>query len=250
MITLKDLANQIDAGLKIALQDNPIVYTYGEGATLPTDVTRAMYSFRGWSDSDKVFNEVTEIDAEASGDKTFYAWWQAATYTVTFHANDGTDATSEVSGLNNVYRVYLDEKANKNMKGNIYTVFYQNPDSALMPEHNVEFPFVKNGSCTMLGCFITNTVQVADAIKEKFTIGDKMTVKATGYLDGQKTGEAEFTLAEYTDQKDSIVSSWTLFDLKKLGTIQYIDFEVSSTNPEVPAYFCMDSMGANVELEY
>lgn len=79
------------------------VYTYGEGATLPTDVTRAMYSFRGWSDSDKVFNEVTEIDAEASGDKTFYAWWQAATYTVTFHANDGTDATSEVSGLNNVY---------------------------------------------------------------------------------------------------------------------------------------------------
>ena len=78
-------------------------YTYGEGASLPTDVTRPMYDFRGWSDSDKAFNKVTEIPADASGDKTFYAWWQAATYTVTFHANDGTDATSEVSGLNNVY---------------------------------------------------------------------------------------------------------------------------------------------------
>ena len=193
----------------------------------------------GFSEPQGILNFYHQLDAEK-------IWFDGGFILSNYEMPESGVTT----GLNNVYRVYLDEKANKNMKGNIYTVFYQNPDSALMPEHNVEFPFVKNGSCTMLGCFITNTVQVADAIKEKFTIGDKMTVKAIGYLDGQKTGEAEFTLAEYTDQKDSIVSSWTLFDLKTLGTIQYVDFEVSSTNPEIPAYFCMDSMGANVELEY
>ena len=81
-------------------------YTYGEGASLPTDVTRPMYHFRGWSDSDKAFNKVTEISADASGDKTFYAWWETATYTVTFHANNGTDEEAQdVSGIVGTYNL-------------------------------------------------------------------------------------------------------------------------------------------------
>ena len=81
-------------------------YTYGEGATLPTDVTRPMYHFRGWSDSDKAFNKVTEIPADASGAKTFYAWWETATYTVTFHANNGTDEEAQVvSGIVGTYNL-------------------------------------------------------------------------------------------------------------------------------------------------
>ena len=102
----------------------------------------------------------------------------------------------------------------------------------------------------MLGCYVTNTVQVADSIKANFKIGDKMYIKATGYLYGQKTGEATFTLAEYTAARDSIVSSWTMFDLKALGTIEYVDFDVTTTNPAVPANFCMDSMGANITVVY
>lgn len=153
--------------------------------------------------------------------------------------------------LHNTYRLYLNPKANKNQSGNIYTVYHQNPDSALMPKHGVEFAYAGQGSsCTMIGCFITNTVEVADSIKANFVLGDKMTVKATGYLFGEKTGEAEFTLAEYTAKNDSIVSCWTLFDLEELGTVEYVDFEVSSTNPNVPAYFCMDSMGANMDIVY
>lgn len=193
----------------------------------------------GFSDPNGLLNFYHQLDADA-------VWFDGGFIL----SNYEMPASGVTSGLNNVYRVYLDSQANKNMAGNIYTVYHQNPDPALMPKHDMEFPFVANGRCTMLGCFITNTVQVADAIKENFTDGDKMTVKVTGFLNGEKTGEAEFTLAEFTPEKDSIVSRWTRFDLDKLGSIQYVDFEVITTNPAVPAYFCMDSMGTDIELVY
>lgn len=153
-------------------------------------------------------------------------------------------------GLMKEYRLYLTPENNKDQKGNIYTVFYQNPNSSLMPEHDVEFVYKENGSCVMLGCYVTNTVEVAEFAKENFKIGDRMTIKATGYLGGAKTGEADFTLVDFSAQKDSIVSKWTLFDLSKLGKVEHVDFEVSSSNPDTPPYFCMDSMGASIELVY
>lgn len=167
-------------------------------------------------------------------------------------SNYAMPESQNTAGLNNIYRLYLNEKVNKNQAGNSYAVYFQNADSSLMPEHDIQFPYAKAEGCMceMLGCFVTNTVQVADSIKANFKLGDKMTIKATGYLYGSKTGESVFTLAEYTAQKDSIVSSWTLFDLKALGKIEYVDFEVSTTNPSVPTNFCMDSMGANITIKY
>ena len=46
------------------------------------------------------------------------------------------------------------------------------------------------------------------------------------------------------------MTTWSYFDLSKLGTIDFIEFEVTSTNPEVPAYFCMDQLTAEITLEY
>ena len=160
--------------------------------------------------------------------------------------------SQNTEGLNNLYRSYLNADANKKQAGNSYAVYFQNEDNSLMPAHDIEFPYANTGAsaCQMLGCFITNTVQVADSIKANFKLGDKMFVKATGYRYGEKTGEATFTLAEYSVARDSIVSSWTMFDLAALGTVQYVDFEVTSTNPNVPTNFCMDSVGANIAIEY
>ena len=76
----------------------------------------------------------------------------------------------------------------------------------------------------------------------------RLTLKATGYLDGRKTGEASITLAEYTTVKDSIMSRWTAFDLTKLQLFDVIDFEVISTKKEVPAYFCLDYFMASVTV--
>lgn len=69
---------------------NPSRYTYGTAVTLAAP-TRTGYTFGGWfTDSDFSGDAVTEIPADATGNKTFYAKWTANGYTVTFDANEGT----------------------------------------------------------------------------------------------------------------------------------------------------------------
>ena len=133
---------------------------------------------------------------------------------------------------------------------NIYTVYCQNSDSALMPEHDIKFAYKENGTCTMIGCYMVNTVSVVNAVKEHFKTGDRLSVKMTGFLDGTKTGDVEFVLADYSAQKDSIVSRWTPVALDGLGSVDYVDFEVVTTNPNVPTSFCMDEFSATVEISY
>lgn len=146
-------------------------------------------------------------------------------------------------GGNNADRLYnlLSKKANT------YLV-YRN--TAVMPEHDVQFMSTKYGTCTMVGCYVTNTVEVADAVLANFEVGDKLTLKATGYLDGVKTGEAEIDLADFSAQKDSIVSTWTAFNLNKLGAVEHVEFTVTSTKPGVPLNFCLDDMIASINIEY
>ena len=88
----------------------------------------------------------------------------------------------------------------------------------------------------------------ADGAKD--LTGDRLTLKATGYLNGIKTGEESIALAEFTAKKDSIVSTWTKFDLSGLASVDFVDFEVVSTREEVPAYFCMDDFVASVTVSY
>ncbi len=156
--------------------------------------------------------------------------------------------SGKTEGLDNTYRCYLVDFSK--YSGNIYTVFYQNPDAALMPEHDIQFPYKDSGSCMLEGCFVTNTVEVADYAKANFEPGDMITLKATGYMNGTKTGEVSINLVDVSSQKDSIVSSWTPFELSKLGNIEYVDFEVVSTKPDAPAAFCMDWLTYKAELVY
>ena len=52
-------------------------YTYGEGATLPTDVTKTGYTFEGWYDNEALTgNPVTEISNTAIGNKEYWAKWK------------------------------------------------------------------------------------------------------------------------------------------------------------------------------
>ena len=91
---------------------------------------------------------------------------------------------------------------------------------------------------------------MAYRIANTFVDGDKLTLKATGYLDGVKTASAVIDLAEFSAQKDSIVSTWTRFDLGALGNVDYVDFDVISTKEDMPAYFCLDGFVASVTISY
>lgn len=69
---------------------NPSSYTYGTAVTLAAP-TRTGYTFGGWfENADFSGTAVTEIPADATEAKTFYAKWTANEYTVTFDANEGT----------------------------------------------------------------------------------------------------------------------------------------------------------------
>ncbi|MBQ7439365.1 MAG: InlB B-repeat-containing protein [Paludibacteraceae bacterium] len=51
-------------------------YTYGTGATLPTNVTRTDYDFEGWFDNESLTGEaVTSISSTATGNKEYWAKW-------------------------------------------------------------------------------------------------------------------------------------------------------------------------------
>ena len=87
---------------------NVTEYTYGAGATLPTDVTRTGYTFKGWYGNENLTgNPVTAISNTETGNKEYWAKWEANTYTVTFYPNGGsvnpvaatTDSSGKLSSL-------------------------------------------------------------------------------------------------------------------------------------------------------
>ncbi|MGN0995573.1 MAG: InlB B-repeat-containing protein, partial [Candidatus Ventricola sp.] len=79
-------------------------YTHGEGATLPSEVTRSGYTFAGWfADKGLTDGPVWAIDPTETGDKTFWAGWIAApvitspTENRTVSVYEGDQATMTVS---------------------------------------------------------------------------------------------------------------------------------------------------------
>ncbi len=135
-------------------------------------------------------------------------------------------------------------------KSRTYMVYYQNPVGSEMPEKDIEFTSKLYGTCEVIGCFVNNTKEVLDAVKESFVDGDKLAIKMTGYLNGKATGTQEFVLAEYTEQKDSLVTSWSAFKLDKLGQVDLVDIDIISTRNDIPKAFCLDDMVATITLAY
>lgn len=131
-------------------------------------------------------------------------------------------------------------------KKNTYAVYTVNYDPTQMPEHDIKIPELDYISCTVSYCWVNNTEAVYEAVKENFNPGDKLSLVATGYLDGTPTGTAEITLA----LKDTTMYSWTKFDLSALGMIDAIDFEVLSSRSDVPKAFCLDELNATIDISY
>lgn len=134
---------------------------------------------------------------------------------------------------------------------NTYLVWRQTDD---MPEHDMFFISSQLGTCIMRGCYVNNSENVRQAIESEggFVPGDRLELIATGYTeDGKKTGSASFVLADCSAVKDSIVTSWTPFDLSKLSAIKYVDFELKSNREDLDLdSFCLDYITANIALEY
>ena len=73
---------------------NVTEYTYGVGATLPTDVTRTGYTFKGWYDNENLTGSpVTAISGTEMGNKEYWAKWEINQYTITFDTAGGSVVT-------------------------------------------------------------------------------------------------------------------------------------------------------------
>ncbi len=128
-----------------------------------------------------------------------------------------------------------------------------------MGKHDIVFSGSGVGSFNVTGIKVNNSVATVLAITgesgTEFNLTGDYTLTATGYLNGQKTGSADFLLAGKGRGKvagtDSLVTSWQSFDLSKLGSIQYIDFSLNT--PEgvtMQKTFCMDDFTGNVAISY
>ena len=70
-------------------------YTYGVGVTLPTDVTRTGYTFKGWYDNENLTGSpVTAISNTETGNKEYWAKWEINQYTITFDTAGGSTVAS------------------------------------------------------------------------------------------------------------------------------------------------------------
>ena len=112
-VTLNTNDGTINAG-------NVTSYTYGTGATLPTNVTKDGFTFGGWYDNEGLTGSaVTTISTTATGNKTYWAKWTAAasltaiSADVLYQAADManitfTESDQNFTGLstNNLFKVY------------------------------------------------------------------------------------------------------------------------------------------------
>ena len=89
-------------------------YTYGLGATLPTDVTRTGYTFKGWYDNENLTGSpVTAIGGAETGNKEYWAKWEINQYTITFDTNGG----SEIAPITQDYGTKITVPADPTRKG-------------------------------------------------------------------------------------------------------------------------------------
>ena len=80
----------LNAGDGTINSGNVTEYTYGVGATLPTDVTRTGYTFKGWYYNENLTSSpVTAIGGTETGNKEYWAKWEINQYTITVKPENG-----------------------------------------------------------------------------------------------------------------------------------------------------------------
>ena len=123
----------LNAGDGTINSGNVTEYTYGVGATLPTDVTRTGYTFKGWYDNEALAGSpVTAISNTETGNKEYWAKWEINQYTITFDTVGG----STVASITQDYGTAIAAPANPTREG--YTFFgWDKEIPSTMPAENM-----------------------------------------------------------------------------------------------------------------
>ena len=119
----------LNAGDGTINSGNVTSYTYGVGATLPTaeDVTYTGHTFKGWYDNENLTGSpVTAIGNTETGNKEYWAKWEANTYTVTLNAGGGTINNGNVTGYTYGVGATLPTAGDMTYTGHTFKGWYDN----------------------------------------------------------------------------------------------------------------------------
>ena len=104
-------------------------YTYGQGATLPTadDMTYTGHTFKGWYDNENLTGSpVTAISDTETGNKEYWAKWEANAYTVTLNTNGGTINSGNVTSYTYGVGATLPTAGDMTYTGHTFVGWYDN----------------------------------------------------------------------------------------------------------------------------
>jgi uncharacterized repeat protein (TIGR02543 family) len=131
--TAPTYAVTLNAGDGTINSGNVTSYTYGVGATLPTDVTRTGYTFKGWYDNENLIGApVTAIGGTETGNKEYWAKWEINQYTITFDTVGG----STVASITQDYGTAIAAPANPTREGYTF-IGWDKEIPSTMPAENV-----------------------------------------------------------------------------------------------------------------
>ena len=109
------------------------------------------------------------------------------------------------------------------------------------------------GDYTIQSIMVTNNtyayrvMEQGNAFAHKFAAGDWFKVIITGFKNEIQTGQVEFYLADFRDNKSILIKKWTKVDLSKLGAVDKVTFTFDSSDVgqfgiNTPTYVCIDNI--------
>ena len=142
------------------------------------------------------------------------------------------------------YFAVYDEKVG-HQGSRAYLVFHDAPADQ-MPEHFIQI-YLPNteSSCSAETMYVHNVQAVVQAAKYgvglaggPFQDDDYLLLTVTGMKGTTVTGTKEVKLVDGT----SFLKEWTSVDVSDLGSVNYIDFKLTSSRPDFPLYCCLDDL--------
>ena len=162
----------------------------------------------------------------------------------------GVDTLAVAGRKPSCFAVY-DKGGNQESYG--YAVFHDTT-ATLMPEHAVLAPVPNaESSNAPTVVFVQNVQATVQAARlgtglagGPFGAGDYLTLTVTGYKGTAKTDEKSVALISGTEP----LKEWTEVDLSGLGSVDALDFHLTSNRDDMPLYCCIDDLVIHITEIY
>jgi hypothetical protein len=160
-----------------------------------------------------------------------------------------SDATTQKGGYkgSNTFAVHYGYYEPK-MTGDARSVIsFRNADKGTNKECVFDHFYVTNNTYAVL------SMKKGDSFAKQFGSGDWFKLVVEGFnKSGTSTGKVEFYLADFREASSpGIITEWTKVDLKSLGSVAAIKFDMQSSDTgtygmNTPAYFCFDNLAVKL----